>query len=84
MKDISEKDFLELKNIKSPTEFSLGVKALKSVTELSWIESVLEYCERNDIESDIAPKLLTGELKSKLFDEAKALNYLPNNGVLPI
>lgn len=84
MKEISEKEFLKLKNIKSPTEFSKGVKVLKSVTNLSWIEAVLEYCEQNGIEDDIAPKLLTGELKSKIFDEAMSLNYFPNNGVLPI
>tara|TARA_Y100000593_G_scaffold68895_1_gene126585 strand:+ start:512 stop:766 length:255 start_codon:yes stop_codon:yes gene_type:complete len=84
MKEISEKEFLKLKNIKSPTEFSKGVKVLKSVTNLSWIEAVLEYCEQNDIEEDIAPKLLTGELKSKIFDEAMELHYFPNNGVLPL
>ena len=84
MKEISEVEFLKLKNIKTPTEFSRGVKALKITTGLSWIEAVLEYCQKYQIEEDTVPNMLTGELKSRIFDEAKELNFFPKSWVLPI
>ena len=84
MKEISEVEFLKLKNIKTPTEFSIGVKALKITTGLSWIEAVLEYCQKYQIEEDTVPNMLTGELKSRIFAEAKELNFFPKSGVLPI
>ena len=84
MKEISEREFLKIKNIKTPVEFSRGVKALKITTGLSWIEAVLEYCQKYEIDEEVVPNMLTGELKSKIFDEAKELNFFPNSGVLPI
>ena len=83
--DITEEEFLELKNIPTPIQFESELGSLmKDCGIESVIDGILEYCTRNEIEISIVGKLITNELRDKLFYEAKALNFLPNDGVLPI
>tara|TARA_Y100000310_G_scaffold202844_1_gene203080 strand:- start:1845 stop:2099 length:255 start_codon:yes stop_codon:yes gene_type:complete len=83
--EITEEEFLELKNIPTPIQFESGVESLMKKCGIeSVIDGVLEYCTENEIEIEIVGKLITNELRDKLFYEAKSLNFLPNDGMLPI
>ena len=83
--NITEEEFLELKNIPTPIQFESGVESLMEECGIeSFIDGILEYCTRNEIETEIVPKLITNELRDKVFYEAKSLNFLPNDGMLPI
>ena len=44
----------------------------------------MEYCEENDVDMDIVPKLITAPLRDKLHAEARKYNFLPKIGMLPI
>ena len=42
------------------------------------------FCDENDIEVDIVPKLLNKSLKDKLELEAMDMNLIPRTGALPV
>ena len=53
---------------------------------ISYIDAVVMYCEKNNIEIESLAKLIKSNnmLKSKLQSEAESLNYLPKSNTLPI
>jgi len=50
------------------------------------MDAVVLYCEETGFEVEIAAKLISGALKSKIKLEAESLNFLPksNTAKLPI
>jgi hypothetical protein len=50
------------------------------------MEAVVLYCEQTDFEVELAAKLISGALKSKIKIEAQELNFLPksNTAKLPL
>jgi hypothetical protein len=52
----------------------------------SYIDAVVDYCERRDIEIESVKKLLSVSLKDKIKNEAEGLNMLKGTkgGKLPI
>lgn len=57
--------------------FSILIEELVKKTGLTYMEAVIEHCERNNIEIDVGARLLSPALKSKIFNEAASLNFLP-------
>ena len=61
------------------------VESIKREWELgSYVDAVFAFCDENNIEIDIVPKLLNKSLKDKLELEAMEMNLLPRTGALPI
>ena len=82
---LTEVEFLEVLTKHTNKSFSLGVESIKREWELSsYVDAVFAFCDENDIEIDIVPKLLNKSLKDKLELEAMELNLLPKTGALPI
>ena len=82
---LTEVEFLKEITKHTSKSFSLGVEAIKREWELSsYVDAVFAFCDENDIEVDIVPKLLNKSLKDKLELEAMELNLLPRTGALPI
>jgi 23S rRNA C2498 (ribose-2'-O)-methylase RlmM len=50
------------------------------------MDAIILYCERTGFELEIAAKLISGALKSKIKMEAEELNFLPksNTAKLPL
>ena len=48
------------------------------------MDAIIHYCEENDVDFDIVPKLISSSIKEKLQAEATNLNFLPRVGTLPI
>ena len=44
--------------------------------DMNYIESVIHYCEENEIELDSVNKLISKPLKEKLRHEAQELNFM--------
>ena len=53
---------------------------------MNYIDSVIHYCEENEIELDSVNKLISKPLKERLKYEAQRLNYMKasSKGVLPL
>ena len=70
--------------VNTPKEFSLMIEKLSKEWNMGIMDTVLEYCERNDMEVDLATKLLNTQIKAKLQLEAEDLNFLPKSARLPV
>ena len=84
MSKLTESQFLELSKVKSKKIFTVGVEKVVINLECSYIDAIIHYCEVNDVDFDIVPKLISNSIKEKLQAEAINLNFLPKVGILPI
>lgn len=50
----------------------------------SYIDSVLELCEKYNIEPNVAAKLITRPIKEKIEKEGRESNLLPSVSTLPV
>lgn len=66
------------------TNFSLKIEELVKEKNLSYMDAILLYCENNNLEIEVAAKLISGALKAKLQVEAETLNFLPKSESLQL
>ena len=60
-----------------PTRFAQEIESLvKENPELNYIDAVVTFCERNNIDLESVPKLISKPLKEKLKCDAMELNFL--------
>ena len=45
-------------------------------SDMNYIDAILHYCEKNEIEIESIPKLISKPLKEKLKFDAQKLNYM--------
>ena len=57
--------------------FSMAIEELVYMKDIPYIDAVVMYCEENGFEVEMAGKLVSGVLKSKIQLEAEDLHYLP-------
>jgi len=64
-------------NFMTAVKFSQEVEkiAIENV-DMNYIDAVLHYCEKNEIEIESVPKLISKPLKEKLKFDAQKLNYM--------
>jgi hypothetical protein len=81
MSDVS----LITKEFRTSNDFSQHIEKMANVTN-SYIDAVVDYCEKRDIEIESVKKLLSVSLKDKIKNEAEGLNMLKGTkgGKLPI
>jgi len=60
----------------SQAKFSSDIETLVESSALSYIESIVYYCNENNIEIDTVSKLISKPLKERIRCEAITLNYL--------
>jgi hypothetical protein len=67
------------------TTFSLEIETLAKKKNMSYMDAIIEYCESIGLEVEVAAKLISGALKSKIKMEAEDLHFLPksNTAKLP-
>jgi hypothetical protein len=51
---------------------------------LSYIEAIINICNENNLEVEDVSKYITGIIKDKIEAEARNLNFLPRQNMLPI
>ena len=65
-------------------KFSAVIEEFVHDNGVPYMDAVVHYCERNDVEIEIAAKLLKRVIKSKIEAEAIDLNFLPKEAKLPL
>lgn len=68
----------------TPTKFSMRIEKLAKDSESSYLDALLDYCEKNSVEPEQVKPLITKSLKEKLEVNARELNFLPKVATLPI
>lgn len=66
--------------------FSIAIETLAKEKNTSYMDSIIEYCEKTGLEVELAAKLVSTALKSKIKLEAEELHFLPksNTAKLPV
>jgi hypothetical protein len=60
----------------SQEKFSIEIERYVLKNNCNYIDGIVQYCEENEIELDIIPKLISKPLKEKLKNNATELNFL--------
>lgn len=79
MENTLEKEFQKALGEKfiCPSQFAQEIeKMVQENPELNYIDAVIIYCERNKIDLEAVPKLLSKPLKEKIKFQAMELNFL--------
>jgi 2-iminoacetate synthase ThiH len=71
-------------DILNTQKFSLIVEKLVQEKRCSYMDAVVLYCEKNEMEIETAAKLLNTKIKQQLEIEYADLNFLPKVNTLPI
>ena len=58
------------------TQFAQEIETIVKDDNLGYIDAIVDYCEKNAIDVESVPKLISKPLKEKLKWEATELNYL--------
>jgi hypothetical protein len=64
--------------------FSLNIENIVKDKNITHMEAVLWYCQKEGIEPDTINNLLSKGLKEKIEANARELNFLPRQAQLPI
>ena len=74
---------LEIMNV---SKFSKIIEEVVIEKRIPYMDAIVWYCERNEMEVEVAAKLLNGIIKAKIAAEAIDLNFLstPKGSKLPI
>jgi len=60
-----------------PAKFAQEIETIvKNEDNMSYIDAIIYYCEKNKIELESVPKLISKPLKEKIKYEAMELNFL--------
>jgi len=70
--------------VMTTAKFSQMIEELAMDKRIPYMDAVVWYCEREDIEVEVAAKLINAVLKSKIEAEAQDLNFLPKGAKLPL
>ncbi len=79
MENTIEKEFEKVLEEKfyCPTKFAQEVeKIVQENPDVNYIDAVIIFCERNKIDLESVPKLLSKPLKEKIKFQAMELNFL--------
>ena len=74
-------------NIKTPTQFALEIESVVKEKKIDYLDAVMYYVEKNNIEVETAASLIKSSqiLKGKIAAEAEELKLLKTGGArLPI
>lgn len=60
-----------------PTKFAQEIETLvHSEDRMSYIDAIIHFCEKNNLDVESVPKLISKPLKEKIKYEAMELNFL--------
>lgn len=59
-----------------PSRFAQEIESIAQIHKMTYIDSILFFCEKNNYDIESIPKLISKPLKDKLKYEAMELNFL--------
>jgi hypothetical protein len=63
-------------NKEEVSAFSETIENLVTTKNITYFDAILLHCEKSGLEPEVAAKLISTPIKSKLTQEARSLNYL--------
>ena len=72
--------------VMTPKKFALKIEQMVGLGngQTSYMDAILDYCEKHQMEPDAIAPLISKPLKEKLEADARELNFLPRVATLPI
>ena len=64
--------------------FSMMIMEMAIADKIDHMDAIASYCEKNNLEIEVAASLINDALKSIIEGEAMELRYLPRGGKLPL
>jgi hypothetical protein len=64
--------------------FSMMIMNLAIEQRIDHMDAIATYCEKHNLEIEVAASLINDSLKSIIQSEAMELRFLPRGGKLPI
>ena len=71
-------------SLNTPKTFTLEIERIVREKEITHMDAVLWYCQKEGIEPETVGSLISRGLKEKIEANARALNFLPRTAQLPI
>jgi len=65
-------------NIMSTSKFSKIITEIVEEKEISYMDAIMDYCQKNQLEIESAAKLINQRIKKQLKEEAIELNFMKN------
>jgi len=69
-------------NFLNRSKFTKLIEESVTKNKISYMESILDICDKNDIDPEDVKKFVSPIIKNKLEAEAMALNFLPKENSL--
>ena len=60
----------------TPQKFAIEIEKIVAEDELNYIDAILHYCEKNNLEVESITKLISKPLKERLKWDATRLNFM--------
>ena len=72
--------------VMTPKKFAIKIEEIvkDGSGQTTYMDAILDYCERHSMEPDTIAPLISKPLKEKLEADARELNFLPRVATLPI
>ena len=71
-------------NREEKNNFSMMIMNLALQEKIDHMDAITTYCERNNLEIEVAASLINDSLKSIIEGEAMELRFLPRGSKLPL
>ena len=75
---------LEEITVMTPKKFAIKIETIVAQGGVSYMDAILDYCEKNQMEPDSIAPLISKPLKEKIEADARELNFLPRVATLPV
>lgn len=62
----------------STSKFSKIITEIVEEKEISYMDAIMDYCQKNQLEIESAAKLINQRIKKQLKEEAIELNFMKN------
>ena len=70
--------------LNTPKSFTSEIENIAKEKQITHMDAILWYCEKEGIEPDTVGKLISKGLKEKIEANARDLNFLPKQAQLPV
>ena len=71
-------------NREEKNQFSMTIMEMAINEKIDHMDAITTYCERNNLEIEMAASLINDSLKSIIEGEAMELRFIPRSGRLPL
>ena len=71
-------------SLSTPKTFTLEIEKIVREKEITHMDAVLWYCQKEGIEPETVGSLVSKGLKEKIEANARELNFLPRTAQLPV